>query len=395
MKTQFSSVFLLCLMLAAPALSQDETVDERELLEAQRKEAFVNGMSGVVASLNAGSLQRFMDAIDQEDFQKRIYGLRLIDTKLRSQFAENFDSSFEQIIKSAFDDFDKNGVDAVLIGVDSRGTRGRAVVRFNLPKMQFNYHEYDLRLNEDEELVIVDWRDYLKGEEFTEHVGLALVSALPSNQAARKLIDFQNVSNAQLFEFREALKAARDMRLNRYLDIFNKMDPELKRQRVLVLKNVQFAKLINDRRMLRQALELMNDFYATEPLFTLMLLDYWFPTRAYEDAHAGLARTYEQLDFPDAGMEARLSAAVLVLEQVDAANAHADRAIELESGLELGWWSALRARSAKNDYAGAVEALGKLEQDFGHDLGPEAFAKDPSFAPLLQSSEYQAWLGTR
>ena len=48
--------------------------------------------------------------------------------------------------------------------------------------MQYSYHEYQLRLDDDERLVIVDWHDYLIGEEFTEHVGLALVSALPSNQ---------------------------------------------------------------------------------------------------------------------------------------------------------------------------------------------------------------------
>ncbi|MEM7430985.1 MAG: hypothetical protein AAF351_03480 [Pseudomonadota bacterium] len=387
-----AGVVLFAVLALSTSVAAQESAEE---LEETRKETFVMGMTGIVASLNSGSLDLFMRAIDQDDFQDRIYALRLIDPKLKNAFAENFEFTFEQLIKTSFPGYDKNGVSATLIGVDSRGTRGRAVVRYNLPDMQFSYHDYQLRLDDDERLVIVDWHDYVLGEEFTEHVGIALVSALPSNQAAIKLIDYKNVKSPDLFQFREALKAARDGNLKRYADIFNNMNPELKRQRVLVLKNVQFAKAINNRRMLREALTLMNGFYPEEPLFTLMLLDYWFPTRQYQAAYDGLWRTYRQLGFGDAAMEARLSAAALVLERVDDANRHAEQALEMDSEMELAWWSALRARNTKADFAGAVEALAKLEGGFGHELGPDAFAKDKSFAPLLDSAEYKAWLETR
>ena len=69
--------------------------------------------------------------------------------------------------------------------------------------------------------------------------------------------------------------------------------------------------------------------------------------------------------------------------------------MQIEPGLELGWWSALRARTALAQHAGAVEALDQLEKTFGYTLGPEAFESDPSMSDLLLSSEYEKWLASR
>ena len=57
--------------------------------------------------------------------------------------------------------------------------------------------------------------------------------------------------------------------------------------------------------------------------------------------------------------------------------------------------AALRARTALNQFGGAVEALDELEKTFGYTLGPEAFENDPSMADLLLSSEYETWLASR
>jgi tetratricopeptide (TPR) repeat protein len=94
-------------------------------------------------------------------------------------------------------------------------------------------------------------------------------------------------------------------------------------------------------------------------------------------------------------MSARLSAASLVLGNAEDALSYAEQAIQVEPGLELGWWSALRARNAMRQYEKAVGALDELEKTFGYTLGPEAFEKDPSMADLLLSKEYEAWLDSR
>ncbi len=74
---------------------------------------------------------------------------------------------------------------------------------------------------------------------------------------------------------------------------------------------------------------------------------------------------------------------------------HADRALQLEPGLELAWWSALNARATLQDYAAAVEALEFLESEFGYELTPEALGRNPAYRGLLASAEYSAWRESR
>ena len=392
MKQTRALLAFLIVLLVVPALADD--ADDREELELARQQAFRSGFTTIVESLNLGTFDLLISSINREEFIDRIFGLRLISQTIQRDFRENMQTQFADMIKSGFA-VSEDGVKATLLGVESRGDRGRAVVRFDLPELQFSYHEYELMLDKKNRVIVVDWVDFLRGEGFTDGVGVSLTIALPSKQAMRKLIDYKNVKDSDLFQFTELLKAARDRRADRYIDIINNLNPEIQRQRIVVLTGVQLTKTIKSRRMMRTALVRMANHFPEEPLYSLMLLDYYVPSKMYEEAVAALRRTYKQFDFDDAAMEARLSAIVLVMGNSADASALADRAIELEPGLELGWWSALRARVALSNFAGAAEALQRLEQHHGHSLGPEALERDKSFAALLASDEYQAWLASR
>ncbi len=392
MKPTRALLAFLIVLLVVPALADD--ADDRKELELARQEAFRSGFTTIVESLNLGTFDLLVSSINREEFIDRIFGLRLISQTIQRDFRENMQTQFAGLIKSGFA-VPEDGMKATLLGIESRGDRGRAVVRFDLPELQFGYHEYELMLDKKNRVIVVDWVDYLRGEGFTDGVGVSLTIALPSKQAMRKLIDYKNVKDSDLFQFTELLKAARDRRADRYIDIINNLNPEIQRQRVVVLTGVQLAKTIKSRRMMRTALIQMANHFPEEPLFSLMLLDYYVPSKMYEEAVAALRRTYEQFDFDDAAMEARLSAIVLVMGNSADASALADRAIELEPDLELGWWSALRARVALSNFAGAAEALQQLEQHHGHSLGPEALERDKSFAALLASDEFKTWAASR
>ena len=392
MKPTRALLAFLIVLLVVPALADD--ADDREELELARQQAFRSGFTTIVESLNLGTFDLLVSSINREEFIDRIFGLRLISQTIQRDFRENMQTQFADLIKSGFA-VSEDSVKATLLGVESRGDRGRAVVRFDLPELQFGYHEYELILDKKNRVIVVDWVDFLRGEGFTDGVGVSLTIALPSKQAMRKLIDYKNVKNSDLFQFTELLKAARDRRADRYIDIINNLSPEIQRQRIVVLTGVQLTKTIKSRRMMRTALIQMANHFPEEPLYSLMLLDYYVPSKMYEEAVAALRRTYEQFDFDDAAMEARLSAIVLVMGNSADASALADRAIELEPGLELGWWSALRARVASSNFAGAAEALQQLEQHHGHSLGPEALERDKSFAALLASDEFKTWAASR
>jgi hypothetical protein len=368
--------------------------DDAAAAEMERQAAFRAEFAGIVDDLNVGSFDKFIAAIDEEDLVGRIFGLRLIDQKVKKQFRDNLEYSFDGMIKSAFGD-SKDTVKAKLLGFESRGGRGRAVVRFDLPDLQFNYHEYQLRQDDRGHVIIVDWIDFLKGEQFTDGVGLTLVSAAPGKPAVRKLLDFQNVRERDVFQLTELLKAVRDRRLDRYYEILGGLDERLQSQRVVILMSVQLTKKVRNRRQMRSALTAMAQHYPEEPLYSLMLLDYYFPTRRYEAAFEALSRLDRRLGVEDAAMQARLSAAALVMGKTEDAVAHAEAALALENDLELVWWSLLRAHAASERYDDAVVALTALETRFGHSLGRDALQRDPGFSGLLGSEAYRTWLAAR
>ena len=391
MKTVQQFLVLFIVVIAQPSFGQADEGVEAELAAEQ---AFRAEFQAVVDDLNAGSFEKFIAAIDKEDMVERIFGLRLIDQRVKKQFREDLEFRFEGMIKSGLEDSD-GAVKATLLGFESRGDRGRAVVRFDLPKLQYNYNEYDLRRDAKGRITIVDWVDFLRGERYSDGVGTAMVMAAPSKPATRKLIDFSNVKDSELFQMTELLKAARDRRAGKYFQIVGELSESLQRQRIVILTGVQLTKQVRDRRRMRTALLAMAKYFPQEPLYSLMLLDYYFPARRYEDAMQALLRLQQRLGVEDAAMNARLSAAALVMENVADADAYANTALQLEPDLELGWWSALRARAALSQFDRAVEALQKLEHGFGHVLGPEELQRDPGFAGLLASEEYKSWVAAR
>ena len=386
---QHFTIWLMMVILPGIACAQSP-----EELEAQRRAIFTERMEQIVADLNRSSYGSFIGAIDQADMLDRIYGLRLIDQQVKKSFGDRLEYTWDDMIRSAFPETE-DGLSARLLGVESRGLVGRAVVRFDLPKFQFNYHEYELRLDDRGRMFVVDWTDYLGGKKFSDAVGETLVMGMPSKPAMRKLLDFRSVSDVELFQFGELLKAARDGRLPRYLEILEQMDERFQRQRIVVESTVNVSKQARRRREMLAGLEAMARYYPGEPLYALMLLDHYFPARKYAEATSALQGLYRKLGFDDAAMEARLSAAVLVMGEAEAAAGHAEKALQLEPELELGWWSALNARAALDDFAGAVAALTVLEDEFGHELTEDALRRNRSYAGLLASTEYAAWRESR
>ena len=370
--------------------AQDDAHEAERQAELERQQIFRAGFQEIVADLNKSSLERFAHAVDQEDMLERIFGLRLIDPKVKKGFREDFDDNLVGLLKSAFADTEGN-IRAAWLGFGSQGDRGKAIVRYDLPDFQFNYHEYELRLDGKGRVVIVDWVDFMDGEKFSDGVGVALISINPGKQAVRKLLDFQGPTEQQTFKMTELLKASRDGQVDRYFDILKDVDEELRSQRVTVLTSVHLTKATRNRRKLRSALIDVDKYFPEEPLYSLMLLDYYFPSRRFDEAMDALLRLQSRLGAQDSAMSARLSAAALVLGKNEDAVAYAEQAIQFEPGLELGWWSALRSQTAVEQYDKAIEALDMLEKQFGYTLSPQAFEKDTAMASLLRSEEYEAW----
>ncbi len=292
----------LLLLMSAHVANAQADLDEREAQEQIKQQAFRDGVSAIVGSMNAGSFILFTKAIDRNNFVERIFGLRLIDGGIKRNFREDMQdpTKWNNFIASLYAEESKDGMHATLLIVESRGDRGRAVVRFDMSHFRANYHEYELILDESGRVRIVDWNDYFWGNKFTDRMGLTLVQAKPNLNAARKLVDLPNVRESQVFQVMEILKATRDRDFDRYDQILEGMDERLRNQRVVITLGLDAARKGRKRRAQRKALKSIAENFPNDPLFSLALLDYYLPEKRYQDAYDALTRLQKHLRVDDA-----------------------------------------------------------------------------------------------
>ena len=381
-------------VLMSPCLQAAETeIDEREVLELEQQQAFRDGMTAIVGSLNSGSYAPFIRAIRRDEFLERIFGLRLIDGGIKRDLRKDMGdySKWTAFVESFFANEAEKGLKARLLIVESRGNRGRAVVRYDMSFFRANYHEYELRLDDKGRMRIVDWNDYFWGHSFTDRMGLTLIQAKPNANAARKLVTYSNVRETEIFQIMEILKATRALDFTRYEEILESLDKRLRSQPVIIKLGLDAARVARKRRAQREALILVDAQFPNNPLFSLALMDYYLPEKRYQDAYDALTRLQNHLRIDDALVNARLSSIALVMEQYDHAHELAVKSVTQEPDLELGWWSVFRARVTAENFADAIVALERLEDNFGHELGPDTLTKDPMFRKFMLSDEYRAW----
>lgn len=383
----------LPLLLILSGLAAAEEIDPREQEELDRQQAFRDGMAAIVEDLNRGSFERLVSAIDADAILEAIFGLRLIDQRLKRDFSERMEQEgqFEQFVRSQYQAEAEEGIRARLLLVESRGDRGRAVVRFDMPYFQANYIEYELSLGAFKKIEVLDWTDYGWGHRFTDRMGLAMIAQQPNVNAVRKLMDTSSAPQADVFQVMEVLKATRDYKFDRYWQIIDSMDEKLRRQRVIWKLGLDAAREARKRRDQRRILESIDKYYPEDLLFALPLLDYYFPDRQYEKAREALVRVRDKLGIDDALTNARLSSAELVMNNIDPAVELAAKAVAQEPELELGWWSLFRAQVAAGDHPAAVEALAVLSDTFGHELDAETLAKDPMLRGFISSEAFRDW----
>ena len=92
-----------------------------------------------------------------------------------------------------------------------------------------------------------------------------------------------------------------------------------------------------------------------------------------------------------------MSATALALGQNEKAEEYAVMATTLEPTLKLGWWSLLRARARVSDFEGCIEALTRLEDDFGERIDGAKLRRDKykAFGALANSQELKDWRASR
>ena len=349
---------------------------------------------GIVRGLNEDSFEKFSRAIVQKDMLARIFADQLIDTEVKKSITKTFPTSFQQMFTSSFPK-SKKEILGTLIDFQFQGNEGRAIVRYAASGYRYSYHVYEWEIGSKGRLVIRDWIDYYEGGRFSDNVGEALVMAMPSKPASRKMLTNKNLSDGDVFQVAELFKAVRDNKPDRFFQIYDGLKEALHKEKVIVRASLRLALIARDKARIRNAVRVLVETYPDDPLYSLRLVEYYISTRQYQEAIDALVVLQDAIGIKDGATESLKASAALAMGNTGDAEQYALQATIVEPSLELGWWSLLRARTRAGNYSGATEALARLEDDFGHSLDPEQLGRDRFLKVLADKQEYLDWRASR
>jgi len=380
---------VLLLALPGPSFAQSDVDGLRSQFE------------DVIAGLNNNSFKQFHAAIDADAFLGRIYGAHVIDEDVRRAVTEvDFRTMLEKTFLASFPApyaQDQVGGDIVgtIISFTEEGGQARATVRFEAKGFRFSYHVYDLVRGRRGRVQIIDWFDYYQSSWFSDAIGAALVHVMPDAVSVSAILELPNPTRAQLFQAGELFKAAREPNPKRFFEIYDGIDEEVRNDPYVVVLNFQYCRGVRNYDRLEAAAGNLAATFPGDAQHSLSLAEFYVQRRRFEEAIAEFGQLQAALGTNDGVIESLKATSAMALGEFERAQAFALSATQVEPGLELGWWTLLRTRTAAEDFEGATEALTMLEERFGHLLIPEKLRRDPFLRVLIKRQEYMDWRKAR
>jgi len=350
----------------------------------------------VLQAIDDRSFEVIQKTIDKTDMRNRVLSAREIDAAV----AQSFGANFWQFVESGFAaNLPPQGskVTMKLVDFAFQDGKGKAAVRFSGPNFEYAYQVFDLRHDGRGRLKIVDWFNSASGQMLSAEIAEELMIQMPTKTATRKTISIQDPTDLELFQVTEIYKASRDKQPPRFFEIYDEFSDALRREPFIAKYAVTMAYMLQDTDRLMRALEIFVDVYSDQPTYALAMSEYYLAVGAMAESYALMKIFHENFAVNEGALPAKLSALALATAKPDDAEKFAVEATTDEPTLELGWWSLLRVRSSMENYAGAIEALTQLEENFGHRLDEAKLRRDRfrGFAELVSSQEFRDWRATR
>lgn len=350
----------------------------------------------ILDDLNEESFDEMRRAIDPDEMLECVYGLRTIDPVVRKAVFDDFWPITESVVMGLMPNQNR-GKPGKIIDFRFEDGEGTAIVRYPQPGFTYTYLVFELYQDSRERLRIHNWYDSSVGYSFCGQFGDALVVMMPNKEATREQLDVVNPTDLELFQVTEIFKAGRDSNHARFFEIYEQLSDELKRQPLIATFAVWLSFEMQDQQRYIDAMEIYREIYGNSPAYSMVLADYYLRVGQFQSAFDRMEVFRERLAAEEGATPARMSAAALALGENEKAEEYAVMATTIEPTLELGWWSLLRARARVGNFAGCIDALTHLEDDFGKRIDASKLRRDrfKAFNELANSQEFKDWRAAR
>jgi tetratricopeptide (TPR) repeat protein len=271
-------------------------------------------------------------------------------------------------------------------------TPPRSLVRFDLGAQGFNYAEYVLHTDATGRTRAVDWYQLTTGDLMS--VTLGGVGQLFTNASPgllERMFGGEAINRDLIANLTRVGELYRSGKYAEALEILKKLPEPVASSRFILSARATAASYANLADEYDAALAKLAAKHSDDPATTFMLIDYHFK-RQNTPKVLGAIDVMERRVGVD-GVTRMLRANAYMLSN-DIANAlkYADEAVALEPDLLTAQdtRATLLVRLAR--FEDAIAAYRAMETQFGFKFTRDVFLEDPTFAPLVASPAFKAWL---
>ncbi len=380
-RDKFRSLLLFSLLLClTPGIRAAFAADQ----------SFEARFESIVDQLNKGSKEEFIEDLDVDAILQRAFDGLDLDPGVRSRFANNVIRGKKNIV-SSFVRRTPEGSYTKLLKVRVNGDRATALVRYDLGRLGYGYHQYELVKDDAGNIRIVDWLDYTAGRTYSEMLRQSVVTYDPTESSVRGLVKSYDGNDKSYARLAELMQAVRDKDFSSYKRIEPSLDRSLRYSLFMHLLNCDIGKMSRDQNQYNNAYRKLENNFGDNPALALMLMNYRISKGDFDDLGDSLRQLQQAFGVRDAAVLLLMSRAALSSRHTDDAAVLADEAISIEPQLESAYWAAINAHVLLQHYSFAVSTARSLEDQFDKSLERELFEKNGRYANFVKSPQYEQW----
>ena len=380
-RDKFRSLLLLSLLLCLmPGIRAAFAADQ----------SFEARFQSIVDQLNQGSKEEFIEDLDVDAILQRAFDGLDLDPGVRSRFANNVIRGKKNIV-SSFVRRTPEGSYTKLLKVRVNGDKATALVRYDLGRLGYGYHEYEMVRDDAGNIGIVDWLDYTAGRTYSDMLRQSVVTYDPTESSVRGLVKSYDGNDKSYARLAELMQAVRDKDFSSYKKIEPSLDRSLRYSLFMHLLNCDIGKMSRDQNQYNDAYRKLENNFGDNPALALMLMNYRISKGDFDDLGESLRQLQQAFGVRDAAVLLLMSRAALGSRHADDAAVLADEAISIEPQLESAYWAAINAHVLLQHYSFAVSTARSFEDQFDKSLERELFEKNGRYANFVKSPQYEQW----
>ncbi len=353
-------------------------------------EAYRRAAEPIVADFNKHSPDAFTGALDKEAIVEKAVGSILDDSKDSASFRTGLGRGVERVGQQIVASMPKDGY-AKLLRIEARAGEGHCLVRFGYGDNGYGYMDWVLRADKQGRLRVVDWFDFSTGQHYTD--SLRQISALlaPNPTMLGKIFDIASGKTERTKQVVPMLQALAKHEYGKSYEIFVALDEDLKRNRILSVMAVNAANRSQNDGYYRAALAHLDKYHGGEPTLVFLLIDHYFYTKQYGKLLRAIDSFEKYVGVEDAALLGMKANSYLMNGDTDHAIDAANRGARIEPELASNYWILVTAYNKTRRYDKLIDTAGRLRRQFGLNVTPAAFEKDPEYKEFVRSAEFRRW----